>query len=71
MSFSSRVKACATSTVKSGVAALRMEDSPLGICCCDQAMRPNGMTFEISPSIAKALASGQSSGMLTPLDPTR
>ena len=53
-SRSSAVSTCATSTVKSGVVALRIEARPLAMWVCPHAMSENGIALFSSPMPKKA-----------------
>jgi hypothetical protein len=67
LSFSSVVKTCATSTAKSGVAALRIEARPAARCVCPQAIKAKGRALLPSPSSARAARALPLLGSLAPV----
>ena len=58
LSLSSAVKTCATSTAKSGVAALRIEARPAARWVCPQAIKAKGRA-----SVADASSASASEGL--------
>ncbi len=51
--FSSWVTKCATTTVNSGMVALKMDARPLAMCVCPQKRRLKGMTLLMTPMTKK------------------
>jgi hypothetical protein len=67
LSFSSVVAKCATKTVNSGVVALRMAASPLGMWVWPQKMRLNGITLFSSPIGTNIIHAAALAGMVMPV----
>ncbi len=64
LSFSSVVIIWATSTVKSGVVALRIEATPLAIWVCPQTIKEKGIMLLRRPMIRKARSTSGFRGRL-------
>lgn len=66
VSFSSAVSQCATSTVKSGAIALRIDARPLAICACPQTISEKGMMLLGVPIARTARHAAALAGMAIP-----
>jgi hypothetical protein len=70
LSFSSRVRACATSTVNSGIVAFRIEARLPVISVCAQTIRLKGITLLIAPMNSNASQTFGDPGIDSPLSRT-
>ena len=63
VSFSSRLSHCATSAVKIGVVALKIDASPLSMCFSPTTIKLNGITLLTPPRTRNASSTLRSRGI--------